>query len=251
VNKKAHSTKESGKNPKRKQCRGKDAAPTVDERSDTSVLSASTANTGKRSRDKDEDVGTKKKQKFTQQVIDAQAIISKGSDQVTGESTSAASPNITTENIEFDEAFRRRHGAYKRTFPNEAKQGGDETNPPLPPMPAIEAVEQDERDQETARPLIEPAVEMEGNNSQLSGELTAATARSVDQRVLHGEAPEQVTETPQHPSDVENDWEGNHDSGTREDLTEDLEESGMESSQPPCDIGEETSSNLRIITATL
>eukprot|EP00984_Skeletonema_dohrnii_P012849 scaffold5246_cov72-Skeletonema_dohrnii-CCMP3373.AAC.3 len=138
----------------------------------------------------------------------------------------------------------KRHGAYKRTSSDEANQEGHETFPPLPPLPAIEAVEQDERDQETARPLIETAVEMGGNNSQLSGELTDATARSVDQRVLQGEAPEQVTETPRHPSDVENDWEGNHDSGTREDLAEDLEESGMESSQPPCDIGEETSSNL-------
>eukprot|EP00984_Skeletonema_dohrnii_P024787 scaffold13923_cov78-Skeletonema_dohrnii-CCMP3373.AAC.3 len=138
----------------------------------------------------------------------------------------------------------KRHGAYKRPSPNEANQQGDETFPPLPPLPAIEAVEQDERDQETARPLIETAVEMEGNNSQLLGELTAATARNFDQRVLQGEAPEQVTETPQHPSDVENDWEGNHDSGTREDLAEGLEESGMESSQSPCDIGEEASSNL-------
>jgi len=138
----------------------------------------------------------------------------------------------------------KRHGAYKRSSPDEANQQGDEINPPLPPLPAIEAVEDDERDQETARPLTGTAVEMEGNNSQLSGELTAATAGSVDQRVFQGEAPEQVTETPPHSSDVEDDWEGNHDSGAREDLAEDLEESGMESSQPPFDIGEEASSNI-------
>eukprot|EP00985_Skeletonema_marinoi_P012867 scaffold6284_cov86-Skeletonema_marinoi.AAC.4 len=134
----------------------------------------------------------------------------------------------------------KRHGAYKRTSPDEANQQGDETFPPLPPLPAVE---QDVRDQETARPLTETAVEMEGNNSQLSGKLTAATAGSVDQRVFQGEAPEQVTETPPHSSDVEDDWGGNHDSGAREDLAE-AEESGMESSQPPCDIGEEASSNI-------
>jgi hypothetical protein len=101
----------------------------------------------------------------------------------------------------------RRHGA------NKLRQNAPEGD-----------IEEDEGDEETTR--RETAVELGGNESM--GESAAAAATAVEE-----EAPERAAETSQRPSDLEDGWGGNNDSGTMGDLAEEMEQSAVESPQLP------------------